>query len=82
VRGRSSAPLRFSSVSGDLTVSLPRDLGADVEMSTVSGDLSSDLPMTLGGRFGRRRMEARIGGGGRRLELSTVSGSVRIRALP
>jgi hypothetical protein len=27
-------------------------------------------------------MEARIGSGGRRLELSTVSGSVRIRALP
>jgi hypothetical protein len=82
VRGRATTPLRFSSVSGDLTVSLPRDLGADIEMSTVSGEMSSDFPLTLGGRFQRRRMEARIGGGGRRLELSTVSGSVRIRALP
>jgi len=84
VRGRSTAPLRFSSVSGDLTISLPRDLGADVEMGTVSGDLSSDFPMTLGGggRIRRSHMQARIGEGGRRLELSTVSGSVRIRALP
>lgn len=82
VRGRSAAPLRFSSVSGDLTISLPRDIGADVEMRTVSGDLSSDFPLTLGGRVRPRNMTARIGAGGRRLDLSTVSGSVRIRALP
>lgn len=82
VRGRATAPLRFSSVSGDLTISLPRDLGADLEMSTVSGDLSSDFPLTLGGRVRPRNLQARIGAGGRRLDLSTVSGSVRIRALP
>jgi len=81
VRGRGTTPLHFSSVSGDLTISLPRDIGAEMEMSTVSGDLSSDFPVTLGGRFNRRRMNARIGDGGRRLELSTVSGSIRIRAL-
>jgi len=82
VRGRGTTPLRFGSVSGDLTISLPRDLGADLEMSTVSGELSSDFAVTLGGRFNRRRMNARIGDGGRLLELSTVSGSIRIRALP
>jgi hypothetical protein len=84
VRGRATAPLRFNSVSGDLTIALPRDLGADVEMSTVSGDLSSDFPLTLGagGRMRRGRMEARLGEGGRRLTLSTVSGDIRLRALP
>ena len=84
VRGRATAPLRFSSVSGDLTISLPRDLGADVEMSTVSGELSSDFPLTLGGggRVRRSHLQARIGAGGRTLTLSTVSGSVRLRALP
>lgn len=82
VRGRATAPLRFSSVSGDLSISLPRDLGADVEMSTVSGELSSDFPMTLGGRVRPRHLRARIGEGGRTLSLSTVSGSVRLRALP
>jgi hypothetical protein len=83
VRGRATAPLRFSSVSGDLTISLPRDLGADVEMSTVSGELSSDFPLTLGGggRMRRSHLQARIGEGGRTLSLSTVSGSVRLRAI-
>jgi hypothetical protein len=84
VRGRATAPLRFSSVSGDLTISLPRDLGADVEMSTVSGEMSTDFPLTLGagGRIRRNRMQARVGEGGRTLVLSTVSGSVHLRALP
>ena len=84
VRGRATAPLRFSSVSGDLTIALPRDLGADIEMSTVSGEMSSDFPLTLGGggRMSRSRMQARVGAGGRTLSLSTVSGSVRLRALP
>ena len=84
VRGRATAPLRFNSVSGDLTISLPRDIGADVEMNTVSGDLSSDFPLTLGagGRVRRSHLQARIGEGGRTLALSTVSGDVRLRALP
>lgn len=84
VRGRATAPLRFSSVSGDLTISLPRDIGADVEMSSVSGELTSDFALTLGagGRIRRSRMQARIGEGGRTLSLSTVSGDVRLRTLP
>jgi hypothetical protein len=46
--------------------------------------MSTDFPLTLGagGRVRRSHMQARIGEGGRRLDLSTVSGSVRLRALP
>jgi hypothetical protein len=37
--------------------------------------------MTLGnGRVNRRNIEARIGAGGRRLDLNTVSGDVKLRA--
>ena len=84
VRGRATAPLRFSSVSGDLTISLPRDIGADIEMSSVSGEMASDFPLTLGagGRVRRSHLQARIGAGGRTLSLSTVSGDVRLRAIP
>jgi len=84
IRGRATAPLRFSSVSGDLTISLPRDIGADVEMNSVSGEMSSDFPLTLGagGRVRRSHMQARLGAGGRALILSTVSGDVHLRALP
>jgi len=72
--------LSFKSVSGDVTLEVPRGFDADVSMSTVSGDMNSDFPITLGnGRMSRRRIEARIGNGGRRLDVSTVSGSLRLR---
>ncbi len=72
--------LSFHTVSGDVTLTLPKNFDADLSMGTVSGDLESDFPITLGnGRMSRRRMEARIGNGGRRLDLATVSGDVQLR---
>ena len=73
-------PLRFTSVSGNVTAELPKGIDADVTMRTVSGSLDSDFPLTLNGRVSRSSLEARIGKGGRDLEVRTVSGDVRLRA--
>ena len=72
--------LSFHTVSGEVTVDLPKALDADLRMSTVSGSFDSDFPITLNGRMERRRIEARIGKGGRRLDIQTVSGDVRLRS--
>lgn len=70
----------FHTVSGNITLEVPRNFEADLSMSTVSGDINSDFPLTLGnGRMSRRRVEARIGNGGRKLDVATVSGDLRIR---
>jgi hypothetical protein len=71
--------LSFSSVSGSVTAELPKDLNADVSMRSVSGSLDSDFPLTLNGRVSRSSISARIGKGGRELEVHTVSGDVRLR---
>ena len=71
--------LRFSSVSGNVTAELPKAIDADVRMRSVSGSLDSDFPLTLNGRMSRHSLEARIGKGGRELEVTTVSGDVRLR---
>lgn len=76
-----SGALNFSSVSGNIDLELPKATDADVTMRTVSGSMESDFPLTLNGRVNRRSFEARIGKGGRELELRTVSGDVRIREL-
>jgi DUF4097 and DUF4098 domain-containing protein YvlB len=74
--------LSFKSVSGDVTLEVPRGFDADISMSTVSGDMNSDFPVTLGnGRMSHRRIEARVGSGGRRLDVSTVSGSLNLKML-
>ena len=73
--------LKFNTVSGDVTLDLPRQLDVDLSMNTVSGGINSDYAMTLGnGRMNHRNIEARIGAGGRRLDLNTVSGDVKLRA--
>lgn len=71
--------LHFTSVSGDVVADLPKNLNADVSMRTVSGSLDTEFPLTLNGRMRRSTMEARIGQGGRELNVTTVSGDVTLR---
>ena len=74
-----NGPLSFTSVSGSVTADLPKSIDADVTMRSVSGTLDSEFPLTLNGRMGRHSLEARIGKGGRELQVHTVSGDVRLR---
>jgi DUF4097 and DUF4098 domain-containing protein YvlB len=73
--------LSFRTVSGDVRLELPKVFDADLSMSTVSGNMDTDYQLTLNGRFGGRRIEGRIGEGGRSLDISTVSGNVRLRKM-
>ena len=70
------------SVSGDGTLQVPRTFVADLSMASVSGVIDSDFPLTLGnGRMNSHRMSERIGTGGRRLDVGTVSGDLRLRII-
>jgi hypothetical protein len=71
--------LEFHTVNGSITLDLPSDTSADVHASTVNGEISTDFPITVTGRMSRRQLTGTIGGGGRKLDLETVNGSVRLR---
>ncbi|MGH7620543.1 MAG: DUF4097 family beta strand repeat-containing protein [Gemmatimonadaceae bacterium] len=75
--------LSFNTVSGDLTLFVPRTFSADLSMSSVSGDVNSDFALTVGSssRMRRGSVDARIGNGGRRLDVHTVSGNLRLREI-
>jgi len=80
-RGDWDGGLRFSTVSGSITLQLPRELDTEVEFESLSGEFDSDFPITV--RSARHRwiggaLRGTIGAGGRYLELATVSGDVRL----
>ena len=73
--------LRFSTVSGSITLQLPQGLETEVEFESLSGDFDSDFPITVqraDHRWIGGTLRGTIGAGGRYLELSTVSGDVRL----
>jgi DUF4097 and DUF4098 domain-containing protein YvlB len=67
-------------VNGSVTVSLPKQLDADLEAETVNGAIETDYPITVSGRLTPRHLSGRIGQGGRSLRLKTVNGSIHIRS--
>lgn len=72
-------PLKFTTVNGGITITLPAGASADVEASTVNGGIDTDFPINVTGRVNPRSLRGRIGEGGRVLELTTVNGGIRIR---
>jgi Toastrack DUF4097 len=73
--------MKFSSVSGSVNVRMPADVDAEVEMSSLSGGIQTDFPIEVTKeRYGpRTSARGRLGNGARRLQLSSVSGSLSLR---
>jgi Putative adhesin len=70
--------LRFSSVNGPIALDLPADASTDIDARTVNGGITTDFPVTASGRLNERRLTGTIGAGGRKLDLETVNGAIRI----
>jgi DUF4097 and DUF4098 domain-containing protein YvlB len=77
-RGDWNEKLVLKTVNGGIVVSLPGDAAANVQAATVNGDIETDFPLTVKGKFGRRRIEGSIGGGGPLLEMETVNGAIKL----
>jgi DUF4097 and DUF4098 domain-containing protein YvlB len=75
--------LKITTVNGSIELEVPSNLSTDVRFSSVNGSLDSDLPLTISsssGRWGPKKLEGRIGNGGRELQVNTVNGSLHIRS--
>lgn len=73
-----SGKVELSTVNGSIRATFPPSFSAEVEGSTVNGGIESEFPLTVSGKFGPRSVKGTIGSGGRKLELSTVNGSITI----
>jgi Putative adhesin len=74
--------MKFSSVSGDVSVRLPAGLEADVDMSSFSGAIDTNFPIEVRSeRHGPRRWaRGQVGeGASRRLKISSLSGDLSLK---
>jgi DUF4097 and DUF4098 domain-containing protein YvlB len=73
---------RVESGDGSVTVRLPRDFAADLDLHTGDGGISVDFPLatTAGGRS-QHNLRARLNSGGAPFYIRTGDGSVRLARL-
>ncbi|HZE89640.1 MAG TPA: DUF4097 family beta strand repeat-containing protein [Verrucomicrobiae bacterium] len=72
---------KFGTVSGDVTLNVPRGASADVEASSFSGRIENDFgetPKKTNPYLPSSELRFQIGGGGARVTLQTLSGRIRI----
>lgn len=78
-RGTWTGTLEAETVNGAVVVELPAGGDLEFEASTVNGEITSDFPITVQGKVSPRELRGTIGKGGRKLEMETVNGDVRLK---
>jgi hypothetical protein len=78
VEGEGQGSWRLSTASGSVTVRLPGEQGFTLHTHTVSGSVHTAREVTVRGAFGKHDLEGKVGGGGFMLDVSTVSGNIRV----
>jgi hypothetical protein len=78
VEGEGEGSWRLSAASGNVSIRLPSQQGFTLHAQTVSGAIHTAREMTVKDISGGHEIEGKVGGGGFLLDVSTVSGSIRI----
>jgi DUF4097 and DUF4098 domain-containing protein YvlB len=63
---------------GGVTVELPANFAADVDLHTNDGHINVEMPVTVEGRMGDNNIHGKINGGGNLLTIHTGDGSIRL----
>jgi len=73
------APMDIETVNGSVTLGLPSDAGADLNVLNMNGNFSSELPITAkAGSPTGRVFRATLGTGGGEILVRTVNGGIRL----
>ena len=69
----------LKTVSGLVQLGVPSDANFHLSAEAVSGEIKADVPIIIEEQ-GKHSLRARVGTGGGRVEVHTVSGEIRVRA--
>lgn len=77
------SPMAFSTLNGDIDVTLPAETMATVRMKTNNGEVYSDFEVELAARTGGNvfgdTIVGTINGGGQELQFTTLNGNIYVR---
>jgi len=73
-----SGQLDFESSTGEITVKLPANANTDLHAESISGNISTEFPLTVQGSAGSYSVNGTIGTGGRKLNVKTISGPIKV----
>jgi putative adhesin len=70
---------RLESGDGTVTLEVPENLAADVDLHTGDGHIDLDIPITTSGKIRQNEVRGKLNGGGNLLVIHTGDGSIRLR---
>jgi hypothetical protein len=70
---------RLESGDGTVTLEVPENLAADVDLHTGDGHIDLDMPVTTAGKIREGEVRGKLNGGGNLLMIHTGDGSIRLR---
>lgn len=70
---------RLESGDGSVSLELPPDLAADVDLHTGDGHIDLDMPVTTEGKIRPNEIHGKLNGGGSLLTIHTGDGSIHLR---
>jgi hypothetical protein len=70
---------RLESGDGTVTLEVPENLAADVDLHTGDGHIDLDMPISTEGKIREGEVRGKLNGGGNLLMIHTGDGSIRLR---
>lgn len=70
---------RLESGDGTVTLEVPENFAADVDLHTGDGHIDLDMPVTTEGKIRQNEIRGKLNGGGNLLLIHTGDGSIRLR---
>lgn len=70
---------RLDTGDGNVTLEIPRDTAADVDLHASDGQIDLDMPVTTEGKIRENEVRGKLNGGGSLLTIRTGDGSIHLR---
>jgi hypothetical protein len=70
---------RLESGDGSVTLEVPENFAADVDLHTGDGHIDLDMPIAASGKIRESEVHGKLNGGGNLLTIHTGDGSIRLR---